>query len=153
VVFHFLKCLVLFHFLKNWGRLPFSEKLRLSSISWSIEVVFHFLKFRSSSSDSKLSSIANKLHDFQQLITGHLINGRENANQSSLTLAKVEFSFKLIKYHQILFSLQRILLLPKLRCHKCNINCFFSFIVKHTCVELSFYSLECWKHPSNLEYK
>ena len=26
---------VIFHFLKNWGLLPFSEKLRSSSISWS----------------------------------------------------------------------------------------------------------------------
>ena len=43
-----LKTLVVFHFQKIWGRLPFPEKLRLSANSWKFEVVFHILKLRSS---------------------------------------------------------------------------------------------------------
>ena len=51
VVFHILKTLVVFHFQKTRGYLQFPdelmcllfhEKLRSSSISWKIEVVFHF---------------------------------------------------------------------------------------------------------------
>ena len=42
--FRCIKIEVILHFQKDWGRLPFSKKLRSSSIFRKIEVVFHFQK-------------------------------------------------------------------------------------------------------------
>ena len=76
VVFHFLKnwgrlsfpkIVAIFYFPKNWGRLPFPEKFRSSSISWYWGHLLFPEKLRSSSISWKIEVVIHFLKNWGRL--------------------------------------------------------------------------------------